>query len=448
MSEIVNSNKNMQANIQNVYSETMSFFKEFERTRELMETPLQDLLSSGKFDSMFKIAKEQYNARLKLLEKDKKFKGSKKEDAFKKYKKALELTEKFISCQSDEKKKNLNKFDDVSSKLTQAVDNNWRQTTINNTLNYFTEISYAFLDIETKFKMGEMTQYDAYNEIRRIKFKLDYLPVEDQSLSFPYQKLCIFATNYANAFKKPEKKDTDEKKKDDIKPTFCKYTIDWLNENTQTLHQLVGDMQRIGDKKLRQDTIRNRHTKDLYNNLHDVYYYIDGGNVDDVALDQRMTQFETVAKQLEEERVSESSESNVQGSDIKNIIGSMQRVTETFVEKSAKSTYEETAHRIENDKNLLDQINNLVVNGYPYEFAKMFFEYMQEKNICEVANIRNVEEFSHIPLTPELEKELGAYNARMAKNGLVKPLVKELKPTPMQQLEGKPTDSNGNPTYN
>lgn len=444
MSEIVNSNLNIRANVQDVYAETSEFFKEFERTRDLMDSPLPELLTSGKFDSMLKISMGQHQDMLKHLSRDKHFKGSKKEKTLKKYKNALEFANKFISTKSSAKRKALEEFDGVAQRLTMAVDTNWSQTNFNNTLNYFTEISYAFLNIETKYKMGEINQYDAYQSLKQIKSKLDTLPIEDERLSYPYQKLCIFATNYTNAFAKPMNKKSEEKIDTNIKPTFCKYTLDWMNENVQSLHDLVGDIRKIGDQKAKQDILLKKDTKNLYDNMHDTFYYIDKGDVDDKELDNRVTKFETLSRNLEEKRVKDSSET----SSIQKISNSMKNVTNTFIEKSAKSTYEETAHRIKNDKNLLEQINSLVKNGYPYLYAEMFFEYLQEKNSCEVTNIRDIEQFCKQPMSPELERELSSYNAKIAQNGLNKPLIKELKPEPLKELDKKPVDNNGNPTFN
>ncbi len=417
--------------VQKTYADVTNFSCSLSRANEVMNSPLPELLSSGRFDSRVTAGRSFYD---KLR---RKFRGKNRDNVLEKYKKALDLAEKFYRHRNYGRDKNIQAFDVLQEKAGKGCLNHWHQIYVNNTLNQFTQISVELLNAETNFKLGTKSQEDTYEEVARINLKLQSMQINDPKLYTTYERLSQFSNNYAMMFKQPtDKNQTDDtQNKRPIQATFYDKARDRLEDSANFLHQMIADVDKMQIVKKQQDTLFENHTKELYEKMGAVNSYVEHNRkYDEEELEKLVDDFEQTATNIDKEN-SLDSEMNMYNSKLDKCINKIDNATDSFLDKSVEFSYEETTDRTKQQTALLHQINVLFAHyNFPPEYAEMFYKYLEESKNLENENILEIERMTEINERkyPELVNALDSYAKLIRENGFEQSkragLKKELEP--------------------
>lgn len=426
--------------VQKTYADVTNFSVALSSAYEIMNSPLPESLSTGRFDSRVSVGKSFYN---KL---ERKFRGKNRDKILEKYKKSLELAEKFYRHRNYGRDKNVQAFDVLQNKAGKGCLSHWHQIYFNNTLNQLTQISVELLNVETNFKLGAKSQEDSYEEVVRIDAKLQSMQISDPKLFATYERLSKFSNMYAKRFKQPKgKKQIDAtQSKPPIQATFYDKARDRLEDSANYLHQMISDVDKMRIAKKQQDTLFENNTKELYSKMGDINSYIEHNNkFDEEKVEKLVEDFYSTATHIDQEN-SIDSEMNMYNSKMKNYIDKVDSTTNSFLDKSVEFAYEETTDRVKQQTQLLEQINTLFGHyNFPPECAEMFYKYLEEAKNLENNNIAEIEQMTGIDERryPGLANALDSYAKLLRENGFEQHkqtgATKELKPTQ------NPTDHNG-----
>lgn len=423
-----NINIDLNAVIQNNYSTITGYYQVEESVRNEMFKKSPELYTSGKLDA---ILQTSLKTQEKVVEKEKKFDenydGSKKQQALDKYKDALKIVEGILQKRDKVQGDSQEKYQSISERLTQAVSTNWSQTYENNLLNVFTNIGDALIDIEVKFSSGQISESVALDEVAKLRTTLTTMTIDSPKIKPTYVKLYNLIDVYSGIFAQADKKSQKGSEKLYVEPKFSRNSMNCLRQSNEELRTLVSHLHVLGDKKHKHNAKAELDAQLLYEKMQDTQKMVDSPVIDEEDLVSSVDSFYDIAQEIDFEMTDTRSQSNQLSNDMDKIQTEMQKVSQSYIENTAKITYEESYKRVNADRFQMDQINALCAKGLPPKVAEKFWLYLYEKYLHEANNSYNLESFSKVQMDMRLRTELEANQAELSK-GVTKDKELEIQP--------------------